>query len=69
MNENIVKIWFVGNNDTENPDMILENCEEVNRYNGGIGITQTNRDNEKNMFVPYHNMNIIIWERMTDGQK
>jgi hypothetical protein len=34
MSENIVKIWFVGNNDTKNPDMELENCE-VKRYNGG----------------------------------
>lgn len=64
--ENIVKIWFAGNNDTEHPDMELENCEEVNRYNGGIGIIQVKDNEEVNIFVPYHNMNAVVWRKTID---
>jgi hypothetical protein len=59
-NENIVKIWFVGNNDTEHPDMILENCE-VKRYNGGLGIFYIIEGKIVDMFVPYHNLNALSW--------
>jgi hypothetical protein len=58
--ENIVKIWFVGNNDTEHPDMELKNCE-VKRYNGGMGIIQTTDGKIVDMFVPYHNLNALSW--------
>lgn len=59
MNKNIVKIWFVGNNDTENPDIEIDDGE-VKRYNGGIGVTKTTSTNKVDMFIPYHNLNIII---------
>ena len=67
MNEkkNTVKIWFVGNNDTENPDVEIDDCN-VKLYASGTNVIKTTSTDQVDMFIPHHNINIIVQRKSID---
>lgn len=65
MIKNNVRLWFVGNNDTENPDIEINDCN-VKLYANGTNVTKTTDTDHVEMFIPHHNMNIIVQRKSID---